>query len=79
MFKLFLKESGNHKANTTSNIILKQNNKMVLTSKHSSSKLTAISNMSNAELDNELIKSIESGKTYTAEEIDEILSGKFGI
>lgn len=47
-----------------------------------SSKPTAIGNMSRAELDNELmkgVKSLESGKIYTADEIDEMLSKKFGI
>ena len=45
-------------------------------------KLTAIGNMSRAELDAELTKGMESlssGKTYTADEVDTELNKEFGI
>ena len=43
---------------------------------------TAIGNMSRAELDAELMKGVESlqsGKTYTADEVDTELAREFGI
>lgn len=45
-------------------------------------KPTAIGGMSRAELDNELAKGVESlksGRTYTADEVDDELSREFGI
>ena len=47
-----------------------------------SAKPTSIDGMSRAELDAELLKGVEalkSGKTYTADEVDTILSEEFGI
>ncbi len=47
-----------------------------------SSKPTAIGSMSREELDAELMKGVESlksGKTYTADEADALLSKEFGI
>lgn len=43
---------------------------------------TAIGNMSREELDAELMKGVESfksGKSYTADEVDEILAKEFNI
>ena len=47
-----------------------------------SAKPTAIGNMSRAELNTELMKGVESlnsGKTYTTDEIDAELAKEFGI
>lgn len=47
-----------------------------------SQKPTAIGNMSRAELDAELMKgidSLESGRAYTADEVDALLNREFGI
>ena len=47
-----------------------------------SAKPTSIDGISRAELDAELLKGVEalkSGKTYTADEVDTILSEEFGI
>ncbi len=47
-----------------------------------SSKPTAIGGMSRAELDVELMKGVESikaGKSYTADEVDDVLAKEFGI
>ena len=47
-----------------------------------SAKPTAIGDMSREELDAELMKRVESlksGKTYTADEVDAMLSREFGI
>ena len=45
-------------------------------------KPTAVGGMSRAELDAELTKGVESirsGKSYTADEVDAVLAGEFGI